>query len=245
METIERQLSENISPAKSDPISQLMIQEQPIENLFKQTEESGSMSVSPEKPNTAEPQPAGWEDSDSLEEVDVQLYDEHGVSQKPKNEQISGATPNFANVMAGQSPRNMEPQPHIFASQKETKEEGKGPENQLPRRDTPLPAADSEEASQEHEERDMEWLTGERTGENEAVPEAYELQPSPKEKKLVPELPLHKVFKQSSVERHIEQTPEKIEERREEEDRVSQEEGWGEDDVSISEETPRREEEKE
>ena len=52
------------------------------------------------------------------------------------------------------------------------------------------------------------------------------------------------MFKQSSVERHIEQTPEKIEERKEEEDRVSQEEGWGEDDVSISEETPRREEEK-
>lgn len=227
-----------------------MIQEQPIENLFKQGDESGALSASPEKPHTAEPQTTGWGDSDSLEEVDVQLYDEHGVSQKPKNEQVSAATPNFANVMAGESPRNIEPEPRVFNSGREPKEEDKGSSKKIPRRDTPAIGMGAE-SSQEYDQQDMEWLTVEKPVGNEAAAEAYELQPSPKEKKLVPELPLHKVFKQSSVERHIEQTPESIEERKEEEDKVSQEEdkvlqedGWGGDDVSVSEETPRREEEK-
>ena len=89
----------------------------------------------------------------------------------------------------------------------------------------------------------MEWLQAEKPGNSEVMPEAYELQPSPKGKKLVPELPIHKILNQPSIERHIEQTPEQIEEKKEEEDKVSLEDGWGQDEVSISEETPRREKE--
>ena len=59
--------------------------------------------------------------------------------------------PTFANVMAGMSPRNIEPQSHVFCHQKDAKEENKSPENKIPRRDTPLPANDSEEFSQDYD----------------------------------------------------------------------------------------------
>ena len=57
--------------------------------------------MSPDKQDGNEPKQEGWADSDSLEEVDVQVTDENGVGSKPKNEQISGSMPTFANVMAG------------------------------------------------------------------------------------------------------------------------------------------------